>query len=425
MRPLSRLAPLALVAGLAGPGALAVVAPAPAYAAEKVGCSTAEPGEDTPSTDVSAADDEKNPALQALRLDDVHTIATGRGVGVAVIDSGVQTSSSLAPRPGTSFVGGANILDGHGTIVAGLIAGQGDTTSIAPGAYVVPVRVSASEPDQDDPQPGSVEPGNVAQAIRWVVDQRRTKDPDLRVINLSLGFAERNLPDVAKAVEAAEDAGIVVVAAAGNRPSDSTEDPDEAESSEEADKPEKMPDEVLFPATLETVIAVTARDEDLAMTTDAVYAGPEIDVSAPVVGLRSVMLGGLLCDIPVTASSWATAEVSGLAALLFEQDPTLTPAQVRTRIELTAQGGFQDSATDGHGMIQPYQALTTVLDIAKDGTLREDSGSRREEFVAGKPDVRGDAYASSREHLVWWGVGAGGAVLLVLILRPLTARRRG
>lgn len=447
MRPLSRLAPMALVAGLACPGSLVAagavvpaaadvparsdvpaagtlpVRAASAYAAQKTGCSTAVPGEDTPPTEVSKADDEKNLSLQALRLDDVHEIATGRGIGVAVIDSGVQTSPTLAPRGGTSFVGGANLVDGHGTIVAGLIAGQGGTTSIAPGAHVVPIRVSASEPDQDDPQPGRVSPDAVAQAINWAVAHRGDSGNNIRVINLSLGFPDED-PGITAAVKAAEEAGIVVVAAAGNRPSESAEDPDEAESSEGPEKLEKSPDEVLFPATLESVIAVTARDEFLAMTTEAVYAGPEIDVSAPVVGLRSVMLGGLLCDIPVTASSWATAEVSGLAALLLEQDPSLTPAQVRTRIEVTAQGGLRDSATDGHGMIQPYEALTAVLDIDRLGALREGGESAGEEYVAGRPEVRGDQYAASRKHLVWWGVGAGGAVLLVLILRPLTARRR-
>ncbi|KRF16518.1 hypothetical protein ASG90_09495 [Nocardioides sp. Soil797] len=452
---LSRLASYALVAGLAAPGGLAasalapaaahgapaaaVVGPvAPAYAgfgnagsgyarfgsaAQKTGCTTAAPGDDTQSTDVSKADDEKNQALRALRLDDVHKIATGAGVGVAVIDSGVQPGPNLTLRGGTSFVGNGEIVDGHGTIVAGLIAGRGDTTSIAPGAHIVPIRVSASEPDQDDPQPGRVDPAAVAQAINWAVDHRNDGGNNIRVINLSLGFADRDQPQISDAVAKAEKAGIVVVAAAGNRPDDSAEDPDEAPT-DDADKPEKTPDEVLFPATLDTVIAATARDENLAMTTEAVYVGPEIDVSAPVVGLRSVMLRGLLCDIPFTASSWATAEVSGLAALLLQQDPDLSAAQVRTRIEATAQGGFHDSATDGHGMIQPYEALTAMLDIARDGTLRESRATQREEFEADRPEVPGDQYAASRKHLLWWGVGAGGAVLLVLILRPLTARRR-
>lgn len=417
-----RLAPLALVAGLVVP--VGVGAPMPAYAADKTGCDVREPADNTTATDVDEGDDEDNPSLRALRLDDTHDLATGKGVGVAVIDSGVQASDLLTPVTGTSFVGDGAIKNGHGTIVAGLIGGHGQTTSMAPDSVVVSVRVSSSEPDDDDPQPASVDPDNVAKAIQWVVDHPDTGGARIRVINLSLGFPPGDdYPAIKDALAAAEKAGIVVVAAAGNRPPKSDDEPDESESPAE-DKPDTMPDEVLFPATLDTVLAVTGRAEDLAMTTEAVLVGPEVDVSAPVVGLRSVMLRGILCDVPVTASSWATASVSGLAALVLERFPDLTPAQVRTRIEMTASGGFRDSATDGHGMIQPRAALTTVLDTDKHGELRDSRGNAREKYVAPKPQVPGDEYADSRKRLLWWGVGAGGAVLLALILRPLTARRR-
>src|SRR3546814_11523821 len=92
------------------------------------------------------------------------------------------------------------------------------------------------------------------------------------------------------------------------------------------------------------------------MTSEAVLVGPEIDVSAPVVGRRSVMLRNLVCTVSDPASSWATAVVSGVAALLLEGQ-WLSPAQVKTRIEVTAQGGGHENAMDGHGMVQPYEAL--------------------------------------------------------------------
>lgn len=412
MRPLSLLAGVLVATSV-------TFGSSPAYA-ESTACTTSVPGEGTTSTDVSASDDETNPALQALHLDDVHRLSTGKGVGVAVIDSGVQSGKDLSAVAGASFVGDGKILDGHGTIVAGLIAGGGDTSGLAPDADIVSIRVSATEPDRDDPQPSEVSRVNVAKAIDWAVKNKGRYR--IGVINLSLGFSG---PDsqITTAIEAAHAAGIVVVAAAGNRGPEDYSETEDSDGDEAPEVLEEEPDEVLFPATMKSVIAVTGRAENLAMTTENVLVGPEIDVSAPVVGLRSVMLGAVVCDIAGTASSWATAEVSGLAALILQREPGLTPAQVKTRIELTAQGGLRDSATDGHGMIQPYEALTAVLDVARDGTLRNAGDSERATYVAPHPDQQQDTLAGSRSRMLWWGVGAGGVLSLALMLRPLTARR--
>lgn len=186
------------------------------------------------------------------------------------------------------------------------------------------------------------------------------------------------------------------------------------------DTPEPVPDEVLFPASEETVLAVTARDEHLVVDPGRVLLGPEVDVSAPVVGLRSMMLGGVVCDVGTATSGLATAEVSALAALLLEQDPSLTAAQVRTRIEATAQGGQRDSAADGHGMIQPHAALTAVLDIRPDGSLVGSELVGADDFRAPRPETGNDtAHVEARRRVLWWAVGGGGLVVLALLLRPL------
>ncbi|KQY62655.1 S8 family serine peptidase [Nocardioides sp. Root140] len=404
MRRLSLLATALLASSV-------VLAPVPAYADSTV-CTTSSPGDDARSTDVSPRDDEENAALRSLRLDDVHELATGAGVGVAVIDSGVQSGTDLVAREGASFAGKGAVKDGHGTIVAGLIAGRGDATGLAPDADIVSVRVSSSEPEPDDPRSGSVSPDAVASAIEWVV----AHPGNVRVINLSLGFTSPH-PAITSALDKAVEAGFVVVAAAGNRPSV------DGETQTDEGAPGSVLDEVLFPASLDEVIAVTARDASLAMTAESVLTGPEIDVSAPVVGLRSVMLDGIVCDISETASSWAAAEVSGLAALILQRDPDLTPAQVKTRIEVTAQGGYRDSALDGHGMIQPHEALTAVLDVAADGSLRGAGDRERLAYQAPRPRAQHDDFAEGRDRVLWWGIGAGGLLGLALLLRPLTARR--
>src|SRR3546814_16773147 len=100
------------------------------------------PGDSATATEVDKDADEENETLTSLRLDEVHQLATGKGVGVAVIDSGISTSKTLSVRAGKSFVTG-KVADGHGTIVAGVRAGRGGATGIAPGEEIYDLRVAA------------------------------------------------------------------------------------------------------------------------------------------------------------------------------------------------------------------------------------------------------------------------------------------
>jgi len=145
---------------------------------------------------------------------------SGQGVTVVVIDSGVDVRhESLQGRVMFSkdFIGGdGSDLYGHGTHVAGIIAGQGgrlgnasDYGGIAPGAAIVSLRVLDAT--------GAGRVSDVVDAIDWAVDNRKTFD--VRVINLSLGGpVTQSYKDdpLCEAVERAVAAGIVVVAAAGN-----------------------------------------------------------------------------------------------------------------------------------------------------------------------------------------------------------------
>jgi subtilisin family serine protease len=161
--------------------------------------------------------------LDMVEADAAHQVTTGAGAVVAVIDSGVQPDHpDLAGRllPGWDFVDAdatPDDGDGHGTHVTGIVAANADNgrgvSSVAPGARVLPLRVLDDE--------GTGEFPNIAAAIDMAVDEGAD------VINLSLG------PDLPlggsssfdDAVDRALDAGVVVVAAAGNNQLPTCEQP--------------------------------------------------------------------------------------------------------------------------------------------------------------------------------------------------------
>ncbi|RYP87232.1 hypothetical protein EKO23_06380 [Nocardioides guangzhouensis] len=405
-----------LAAGLLGAGLAASVAgpTAPAYA--EGACVRDVPDAGEPVTYEKPNDR----VATALRLPEAHRISNGRGVGVAVVDSGVDPATGMVDVRGAATVAGPGaIADAHGTIVAGLVAGndrERGVLGVAPGAHVVPVRVTAPRPEGfgSSGEPPELTDRALAAGIDKAVALARTEN--IRVINLSLELDDAS-PAVQEAIDRATRRGILVVAAVGNR----TADPDDED---DPDRYRPGEDEVRFPASYDDeVLAVTALDPDLDLDPTWVWTGPETDVSAPAVGAISVTVGGSTCAIGDVASSWATAQVSGLAALLFAQNPNRSPAQVATRIEATARGAYADDALDGHGMVQPLEALTAQLQIAKDGTLQRAPAYVEARGELSPPERPQDVAAESRRTMMWWGLGAGGLVLLGLLLRPLTARR--
>ncbi|HWS31755.1 MAG TPA: S8 family serine peptidase, partial [Actinoplanes sp.] len=157
--------------------------------------------------------------LKAYAPSRLADLATGAGVRVAVIDSGVAQHPQLTGHvlAGRDFLHGAanarSDCPGHGTAVAGIIAGSPVADSgvqgLAPGATVVPARVS-EDSDLDDAGRGSSSAASFAQAIRWSVNTAKAK-----VINISLVMPAED-PGVRAAVAEAVAADVVVVAAAGN-----------------------------------------------------------------------------------------------------------------------------------------------------------------------------------------------------------------
>lgn len=298
---------------------------------------------------------------KALRLPAAWDVTRGKGVTVAVIDTGVDlTHPDLRENlvSGISFVNQVEVEDwenpgqttvepfpnrgpiddhGHGTHVAGTIAAAMNGIGVvgaAPMAKIMPIKVLSYT--------RSGFGSDVAAGIVWAVEH------GARVINLSLGVYGGSKP-VERAVRYALAKGVVVVAAMGN----DREDP----YLEYGIHPS-------YPAALPGVIAVGATD-DRDQVASFSNAGKWISVSAPGVDILSTTPTYDVSDpLPyeygtMSGTSMATPYVSGVAALLLSLYPNMTPAQVKARLEATADDvglpGF-DTYT-GHGRVNAARAL--------------------------------------------------------------------
>ena len=282
----------------------------------------------------------------------LRSFATGAGVKVAVIDTGVAAHPQLRVTPGADFVtpeepDPLRDCDVHGTVVAGVIAGH--ELGVAPDAEIYSIRQTSSHyralpGEGSDGHDSSGTLASLAAAIEDAVDA------GARVINVSVvscvppEAAERvDHSGLDAALRRAEDAGAVVVAASGNATSGGCDKTD-----------------VVFPAVADTVVAVGA------LTSPHELA--EYSIEAPLSAEGNVPLalepgGGWATakgDTLFQGTSFAAPVVSGTIALLMQRYPADSPAQLRQRII--------DSAEPGHGVVDPLTAVTYRMG----DTLRED-----------------------------------------------------
>jgi len=287
-------------------------------------------------------------ALARLRPDLAWPLSTGAGVTVAVIDSGVSSDHpALSGKvlPGNDFVtpgqGGCD-ENGHGTLIAGIIAGREHSSNgfvfqgIAPNASVVPVRVLRDQTRSFERDM----PARIASAIRWAVDQGGAE-----VINLSLSTTDDS--QLSSAVGYALDKGVVLVAAAGN---------------------ESAGEGPAYPAAYDGVLGVAAVDRQ-DKHSDTSTTGQYVDIAAPgkQISGPSPAGGGYLYSEP-GGTSFAAAYVSGVAALLRAYEPSLTPKEVGQRLMETADhpAGVWNPAV-GYGVVNPQRAVG-ALQLNKAGT---------------------------------------------------------
>jgi serine protease len=273
--------------------------------------------------------------LPLLRAQQSWHYATGRGVTVAVLDSGVDASHpDLAGRvlPGIDLVDGSTDgrkdFVGHGTTVAGLIAGRPDgdgVAGLAYGARILPVRVLDANNRYGDAT-------TVANGVRWAVDH------GAQVINMSLGGAAES-DALAGAIRYAFERDVVVVACAGN-------------------VAEGVPT-VWYPGRASGVVAVSALDPDESFWSGSL-SGAQVALSAPGNGLVGARPNGYW---KVQGTSFATPLVAATAALIRSRWPELSAANVVNRLIRTADdlGPAGRDPKYGFGMVEPLEALTAKV----------------------------------------------------------------
>ncbi|HWG74338.1 MAG TPA: S8 family peptidase [Acidimicrobiales bacterium] len=300
---------------------------------------------------------------------------TGSGVNVAVLDTGIDNLPDFAGRlaGGVDLTGGGNPFRddyGHGTFVAGLIAGDGASsagtyTGEAPGAGLVSVKVAGAS--------GTTSLSTLISGIGWTIANRVPLG--IRALNLSLGSVPTTstlLNPLDRAVEAAWNAGIVVVASAGNAgPFNGTimapgDDPlvITVGSLDDNGTPTSA-DDVMSPFSS---VGPTSPDgwlkPDLVASGRSVVSlrapGSTIDNAYP-----SARVGA--ADFVGSGTSFSTAITTGAVALVLSMHPTLTPDQVKARIlATTTPGPVGNPFVDGHGAVDALAAASApALDLAQ------------------------------------------------------------
>ncbi|MEN2422307.1 S8 family serine peptidase [Streptomyces rimosus] len=280
-------------------------------------------------------------ALDAFNTQNTWQQATGKGVTVAVIDSGVNGDHpdlKGSVLPGKSFTSGGGTADhessdDHGTAMAALIAGHGHGPNnadgimgLAPGAKILPVKRKDAE------QTVSAENG-FAQPLRYAVDQ------GAKVVNMSFGGGASIDQAEKEAIRYALEKDVLIVAATGN---------------EGVGTP-------TYPSAAAGILAVGAVAKNGQVWRKSNY-GPHTRLLAPGEGIYSAGLGAKYRQADGTSD--ATAYVSAAAALVRSKFPDLTAGQVANRLTKTAitpdgkSGISTPSPKYGYGTIRPYRALT-------------------------------------------------------------------
>ncbi|MER5984006.1 type VII secretion-associated serine protease mycosin [Streptomyces sp. NPDC001787] len=288
--------------------------------------------------------------LAALHTDRAWQTTRGKGITVAVLDTGVDnTHPDLAGQvlPGKDLIGfGAGRGDAawalHGTAMAGIIAGRGrgpgrgdGILGIAPEARILPVRVILESNDPSRAKARKSRGTALAEGIRWATDHGAD------VINLSLGDDSKSAhpePGEDAAIQYALGKGVSVIASAGN-------------GGEKGDR-------VSYPAAYPGVIAVAAVDKHgthASFSTRRWYA----TVSAP--GVDIVVANPNRKYYIEWGTSAASAFVSGAVALVRAAHPGLTPAQIKKLLADTARDAPANGRDDarGYGIVDPAEAIET------------------------------------------------------------------
>jgi serine protease AprX len=322
-----------------------------------------------------------NVAMSAINADRVWNqdpgYRQGTGVGVAVVDSGISPVGDLKTANGASsrIVAVSNQTDeptgddnyGHGTHVAGIIAGNGNNslgvaTGVAPDVNLINVKVGDSQ--------GKILMSDLIDGLQWIYNNKSIYN--IRVVNISLNSTVAESYHVSAldaAVELLWFNGVTVVVAAGNNGTASG------------------PSTLYAPANDPFVITVGAVDDmgsaginDDTMTTFSAYGQTENGFAKPDLVAPGRNIISLLASVGETAytahsahqvdgtlfrmsgTSMAAPMVSGAVALMLQAQPALTPDQVKARLMLSANKAWPryDSVKAGAGYLDVFAAVNST-----------------------------------------------------------------
>ncbi|MFF9352202.1 type VII secretion-associated serine protease mycosin [Streptomyces sp. NPDC014734] len=351
--------------------------------------------------------------LDALHTERAWQTTRGKGITVAVVDTGVDGSlPDLAGQvlPGKDMIGfgaarGDRSWARHGTAMAGIIAGRGHgagredgVLGVAPEAKILPVRVILEASDPARTKARESRGTALADGIRWAADHGAD------VINLSLGDDSESAhpePGEDAAIQYALKKGAVVVASSGN-------------GGEKGDR-------TSYPAAYPGVIAVAAVDRygtHAAFSTRRWYttvSAPGVDIVVPAPDHQYYVEWG---------TSAAAAFVSGAVALVRAAHPGLTPAQIKRLLTDTARGAPATGRDDarGYGIVDPAAAIEAGTALGPAGRRADSTGTgyHKRFFGPGPSPERHDGRPTSRLALAAGGLGA-----LLLALAAVLWRGRG
>ncbi|MCL2542112.1 MAG: S8/S53 family peptidase [Nocardioidaceae bacterium] len=346
--------------------------------------------------------------------------SAGKGVDVFVVDDGV--GAHLAHDSAT----GGQVQDDHGTTAAGIVGG-GDASvgrkqvpvGYAPGVRIHDVRA------YDVPWSGSGSAQGATPSPQLLVGALRQVGREMRGVRHAIvlvPFVVDSTPALDKAVDALSSA--LVIAPTGDRPTAAGQ-PGVArfypgDNSDSTPPPGQDAAGSVGPADDDAVLGVGVASWSFGNDPAGPLPNSDVDVAAPVGGGISYDRDGKACVVTTPSADWAASEVAGVAALTWSAWPHLAADQLRTRLELTADGGgIREGDTEGYGVVQPLAAVTVPAAALRAGGTTPAAPRR-----ATAPDPPADVLAGTRHTAVWWGLLGGGALVVALLLRPLLSRRR-
>jgi subtilisin family serine protease len=320
--------------------------------------------------------------LQYLRVSEANDKTRGEGVTVAIVDNGVDRNhvdltASVLPAV---YTNGALVTpgdpDGHGTALAGLIAGQGHGANrqhgvlgIAPGADILPVVLGPSA-TPDPAGPRTVTPDQLAEGIELAV----LRGAKIIVVGYSVGGSER----LAQAVRQAQAADAIVVASDGNRTGEAFEP---------------------YPAAYEGVLAAVplSRAGDVLVGSDS---GRRLGFGVPGEEIMTTNTGG---GYRVDDGSAAVGELAAVVALVRAAYPRLPADEIVNRLSVTAvdAGAKGPDPQFGVGRVDLVPALTRVIPLANPPAPSAAPSPSAAASASVAAPAAGPAVARSRGRLGW------------------------